>query len=241
MNDGSKITGNTYSPSYPSSSPLGGGAVCIGGGTFTMIGGSIRGNTTVSHWTDPCGGGVYVYNSGTFIMEGGAISENTAFSETHPPLGGGVYVSDSSSFTMKGGTISGNTFSTTHWWSGGGGVCVAGATFIMSGGTISGNTASASSSSTSVTSTSYGGGVYVSHSGIFKKTQLAGGIIYGSDATGNDTNGNHLKNTASSGPAVYVSSSPANKKRNTTAGQTDQIDTTTGKGLSTSGNPPFGE
>jgi hypothetical protein len=63
------------------------------------------------------------------------------------------------------------------------------------------------------------------------------GIIYGAEASGIDADGIPLKNTANGGDAVYY----YQKMRNTTAGQTDQIDTTTGKGLSASGNVPFGE
>jgi formylglycine-generating enzyme required for sulfatase activity len=95
------------------------------GGTFTMAGGEISGNTTYT------GGGVD--NSGTFTMTGGEISGNTAYS-----YGGGVYVRNSGTFTMAGGEISGNTASSS-----GGGVGNSG-TFTMTGGEISGNTASSS-------------------------------------------------------------------------------------------------
>jgi hypothetical protein len=108
-------------------------------------------------------------------------------------------------------------------------------TFIMNDGSkITGNTGSEGSS----------GGVYV-YSGTFKKTPEAGGsnsgIIYGSEATGTDADGMPLKNTAtgdySQGDAVYLFSS---YKRNTTADQTDYIDTSTGQGLSGNGEAPFG-
>jgi len=130
---------------------------------------------------------------------------------------------------MNEGTISGNTASSDR----GGGVYVSGnTTFTMYGGSISGNTASSGP----------GGGVYVDFIGTFTKLpngSINSGIIYGSEAVGNDANGVPLKNTASiSGHAVYISSS---QYRNTTAGQTDQIDTTTGRGLSADGNAPFGQ
>jgi len=129
---------------------------------------------------------------------------------------------------MNGGTISGNTDTGS-----GGGVMVDGissgnATFTMNGGTISGNTAR------------YGGGVSV-FDAKFIKQGTQSGIIYGSDAIGNDENGIPLRNTASSdtyGHAVYFSSTT---KRNTTAGMSDQINTTTGQGLSANGNAPFGQ
>jgi hypothetical protein len=166
----------------------------------------------------------------TFTMNGGIISGNTS------SQGGGVYVNGGGSFIMNGGVISGNTATGT----GGGGVRVFG-TFTMNGGIISGNTTSGS-----------GGGVYLSNSGIFKKLPSSGsdqnsGIIYGLDAVGVDENGVPLKNTTGSdnnGHAVDYSPSGGAaswRYRATTAGQTDHIDTTTGKGLSKSGNPPFGQ
>ncbi|MDR2542842.1 MAG: hypothetical protein LBC80_05260, partial [Treponema sp.] len=65
------------------------------------------------------------------------------------------------------------------------------------------------------------------------------GIIYGSEVTGVDSDGIPLGNTGI-GAAVYRSGSP-HPRRNTTAWETDHIDTTTGRGLSASGNPPFGQ
>jgi len=103
MNEGAVVRNNA------------GGGVSVGGGTFTMSGGSISGNTSY-------GGGVYV-SSGTFTMDGGTISGNTASS------GGGVFIS-SGTFTMSGGSISGNSYC---------GVYVNSGTFTMSGGSISGN------------------------------------------------------------------------------------------------------
>jgi len=160
-------------------------------------------------------------NRGTFTMNGGEITGNTA-------RGGGIFVVGNGTVTMYGGTISGNNSSSQ-----GGGIEVASGSFTMYGGTVSGNNAK-----------TYGEGVYVYvNSGTFKKLPPNGGqnsgIIYGSEAVGVDTEGIPLKNTASTyGAAVYFSSS---KYRNTTAGQTDHIDTTTGKGLSATGSPPFGQ
>jgi len=111
-----------------------------------------------------------------------------------------------------------------------GAVNVRGGTFTMNGGEISGNTSFSYSSGCS------GGGVYV-NSGTFTKS---GGIITG--YTSDAVNGNVVKINDvvqnDKGHAVYVSSS---RYRNTTAGETDQIDTTTGKGLSADGNSPFGQ
>jgi hypothetical protein len=158
-------------------------------------------------------------------MQGGTIRGNTASSYC---AGGGVNV-NGGLFSMVGGTISGNINSSSLY--GGGGVHVKSGTFIMQGGTISGNTAS-----------HYGGGVYVGGGNFSKNPGIDGinsGIIYGSEASGNDANGVPLKNTATnSSAAVYYSGSPV-KKRNTTAGQTDYINTSTGLGLSASGEAPF--
>jgi hypothetical protein len=76
-----------------SNSNTGGGGVYLGsGGSFTMNGGAINGNTASSG-----GGGVYV-SGGSFTMSGGAINGNTTAG-----YGDGVYVSVD--FTMSGGAI----------------------------------------------------------------------------------------------------------------------------------------
>jgi hypothetical protein len=84
----------------------GGGVLVDSGGTFSMGGGTISGNTS------KYGGGVYV-SSGTFSMSGGTISGNTS-----KDSGGGVYVS-SGTFNMSGGTISGNTVTDQNGQGGG--------------------------------------------------------------------------------------------------------------------------
>jgi hypothetical protein len=177
----------------------GGGVSVDGRGTFTMNDGTISGNS--ADW----GGGVDVY--GTFTMSGGTISRNST------DWGGGVSVNNNGTFTMSGGIISGNSASGGLF--GGGGVIVDGrGTFTMSDGTISGNTAK------------WGGGVWVHSLGTF--TKQAGGVIYGSDASGT------LKNTAaegndSDGHAVYAVSvssplSSPSKIRNSTAGVGVRLD-----------------
>jgi len=93
------------------------------GGSFTMVDGSITGNTA----SNGNGGGVGIVN-GNFTMTGGSITGNTALNGS----GGGV----SGNFTMQGGTLSGNT-STGQ----GGGVYVSG-NFTKTGGVIYGNDAS---------------------------------------------------------------------------------------------------
>jgi hypothetical protein len=129
----------------------------------------------------------------------------------------GVSIDSGGTFTMSGGEIFGNSI---------GGVSIgSGGNFTMSGGEIYGNT-------------SYNGGGVSVDGGTFIKS---GGIITG--YTSDTVKGNVAKNIYvgdgiqdNEGHAVYVSSS---RYRNTTAGETDQIDTTTGKGLSANGNSPF--
>jgi len=204
MNAGSKITGNTVF----GSSSYGGGGVYVGGGTFTMNGGEITGNTSYfsasssDASSSSYGGGVYV-GGGTFTMNGGEITDNNT-SSTHYDntsgfyanaysYGGGVYVGGGT-FTMSDGEISGNTASASatcgpnsnsaYAESYGGGVCVGGGTFTMSGGEISGNTVTASYTKGSTFlytawARTYGGGVYVG-GGTFSKTggTISDGVEY---------------------------------------------------------------
>jgi hypothetical protein len=237
INTGAKISGNNNSSSSTSGS---GGAIRISGGTVTMNSGSINGNTA-----NYSGGGIYI-SSGTFIMNGGVISGNTATNS-----GGGIIISGGT-VTIHDGTISGNTATNS-----GGGIDVSSGTFIINGGKISDNKAVTWHGGgiivgNSVTVTMYGGiisgntaqvnggGIYVN--GTFKKLPSGGGqnsgIIYGNEEIGVDTGGIPLKNTANSGGHTVATSS---MRRNTTAGQTDQIDTAGGIGLSTNGNSPFGQ
>jgi uncharacterized repeat protein (TIGR02543 family) len=123
MNNGSVITGNDQSSWYE---PHAGG-VCVDGGTFTMNGGTISGNSTSRG-----GGGVYVYSpvySCTFTMTGGTISGNTTAES-----GGGVHIGRGA-FNMRGGTITGNAAREY-----GGGVCVNNTLvdFTKTGGIITG-------------------------------------------------------------------------------------------------------
>jgi hypothetical protein len=128
---------------------------------------------------------------GRFVMNGGVITGNKRRDD-----GGGVYVKGT--FTMSRGTINGNTAGHT-----GGGVRAN--TFTMRGGTISGNTAEGF----------YGGG------GVYAKTFTKsgnGGIIYGSNAPGDQANRAERENN---GHAVYIHDGgglvSGSKKRNTTA------------------------
>jgi hypothetical protein len=111
------ITGGYYSDAC-------GGVGVIGGGIFTMTGGTISGNA------GGCGG-VFVGSDSVFLMTGGAITGNTT-----KLAGGGVYVDDDGTFTMTGGEISDNTAS----YYGGGVFVNDGGTFAVSGSpVVSGN------------------------------------------------------------------------------------------------------
>jgi hypothetical protein len=176
----------------------GGGVRVENGGSLTLNGGEIRGNTAPS---GVGGGGVYAVAGGTFTMNSGEIRENTA-----PSGGGGVYAVAGGTFTMNGGEIRGNTAL------GGGGVYVASTsgsgTFTMNGGEIRGNTALGDGD---------GGGVYVvsTSDGTFT---MSGGYVYGNtaaDGGGIYVNGGTFSmngrggyindNTAGRGGGVYVS------------------------------------
>jgi hypothetical protein len=166
-----------------------GGVDVVSGGSFTMSGGEISGNTAGS------GGGVY--SSGSFTMSGGKISGNTATATSTSYGGGGVY--SFGSFTMSGGEISGNTSSSS-----GGGVYVdPSGSFTMTGGEISGNAAAGS-----------GGGVYVysnfTMSGTAKisnntSSSSGGGVYFYSSRTFTMSGGEISGNTANSyAGGVYV-------------------------------------
>jgi hypothetical protein len=104
IESGSKLSGNTY---------FNDGGVYVNGGTVTMIGGQISGNTTF-YSSNARGGGVYV-GSETFMMTGGKISGNTSsFYNSPHGYGGGVYI-DSSGTLIKqsGGIIYGSNASDT--------------------------------------------------------------------------------------------------------------------------------
>jgi hypothetical protein len=155
---------------------------------------------------------VWIENDSIVIMnEGTRVTGNRS---------GGVVVNGT--FTMNGGIISGSI-------DGGGISVINNGIFIMHGGIISGNSGIL-------------GGVYVDANGIFKKLPPSGGgqdsgIIYGSEVLGVDADEIQLRNVGQYGGDAVL----APLRRNTTADQRDYLDTTTGKGLSVSGNPPFGQ
>jgi len=236
--NGGTISGN---------SAISGGAIEIYNGTFTMLGGIVSENTVkaknnaggcggginvvggnfiisggvVCDNIGDAGGGIFVNNSGALTIDGGIIRGNFA------DRGGGVFINSNGTVTMNGGLINGNKAISQ-----GGGIEDSG-NFTMHGGVISGNTASR------------GGGIVSQSDSNFRKLPSTGkqncGIIYGSEAVGFDTDGIQLKNTSDIGSAVAVYVSSSYLYRNTTAWETDRIDSTIGRGLSASGNPPYGQ
>jgi hypothetical protein len=195
IQDNASVSGNTAS--------YRGGGVYVGNGTFT-----IQNNAAVSGNTaDFYGGGVSVDGNGAFTMQDSAsISGNMAVSGGGS--GGGVYVGNGT-FTMQNNAlVSGNTAGN------GGGVSSNGAFTMQDNASISGNTAS------DIDGYGYGGGVYVG-GGTFTKI---GGVIYGSNETGNDSGGKVLKNTTNYEGAAVFCDSPV-KYRNTTVGLTQNLST----------------
>ncbi|MDR1229939.1 MAG: hypothetical protein LBK61_00915 [Spirochaetaceae bacterium] len=177
------------------------GAVSVGavfanaGGSVSMAGGWIRGNTAYR------GGGVAVYQNAAFTMTGGEISGNTGISggggiyafgdntysdkrptldlkdgkilSNHASTGGGVYILyEINKFTITNVVISNNNATTDN----GGGINITNSKaggivkMSMTGGRISDNTAS-----------SRGGGIYVTGTGIItmKDGHISGNKAFG--------------------------------------------------------------
>jgi hypothetical protein len=94
------MSGGTIRDNGGTKTDNGGGVLTEGKALFTMTGGEILNNASISH-----GGGVHISPYGNFTISGGTISGNKTGTS-----GGGVYVSPYSAvFTQSGGTISGNT------------------------------------------------------------------------------------------------------------------------------------
>jgi len=203
MEDNSSVMNNSVS--NPNGSADSGGVRVDAGGTFTMQGGTISGNTVIANGSgspiigNARGGGVFVSEGGTFNMQGGIITRNTATSRgtmNAHAYGGGVYFGGDGTFNMQGGTISANTVSYdslgregrtlymgsgTLWSASGGGVFVGGSsTFTMISGSITGNN-----------SNDAGGGLYIGGNSSFT---MSNGSISGNTASssgaGVDVHGN---------------------------------------------------
>jgi hypothetical protein len=125
-----------------------GGGVCVVGGSFTMAGGMITGNSSIEDLGNG-GGGVYV-SSGVFTMSGGMIDGNTG-----KPFGGGVQINSSGGkVDFTGGEIRGNTVP----YGRGGGIHVSGGSLTMSGSALIGSNSVENGG---------GGGVAISNKGYF--------------------------------------------------------------------------
>jgi hypothetical protein len=213
-----------------------GGGVDVRDGEFIMSGNAVISYNTAG-WA---GGGVHLdgANAKFTMSDNAVISYNIA-----DYAGGGVYLDGANAkFTMNDNAeISNNT----GGWNGGGGVIIYSGKFIMNGGAISGNSAGADSGGVgawdvgeftmkggiiSGNSAPQGGGVGVGTNAAFTKRNT-GGTIYGSLKTDGTSEDSDLKNTATgdgnnNGHAVYWAK--GSKKRDTTVGPTDSIDTTQG-------------
>ena len=110
----------------------GGGVSVVGGGEFTMTGGSIAGCAVRASTACVYGGGVYVAEGGEFTMTGGCITDCAAETSAGQALGGGVYVASGGSMTMSDNArISGCTAASSE----SAGIYLAG-TLTSNGGTV---------------------------------------------------------------------------------------------------------
>ncbi len=191
--DGGSLTMSGGAITGNTASINGGGVFVFNNGSFTMSGGTIEDNTAGN-----AGGGVFIY-SGSLTMSGGTIYQNKVTGEQTGGNGGGVYVYNDGSFSMSGGTLDNNSAKNA-----GGGVFINTGSFTMSGGTISNNNATANGGGVSL----YGGGSFTMSGGTIEKntTENAGGGIYVSSGTFNlSDDGAISDNTASSnGGGVYL-------------------------------------
>ena len=195
------------------SSTSGGGGVRNNGGTFTMYGGTISGNTASRY-----GGGVCNYG-GTFTMENVTISGNiSAYS------GGGVYNTTNGTFTMENVTVSDNTANNTEDSSGaaGGGIYCYSGTLTIRGGTISGNEIKG-------TRNTDGGGIYLSSSATAEITDVTisgntayngGGIYLGNGATAEITDVTISGNTSTNNGGGVCNYGTFTIKNSTVSGNT---------------------
>jgi len=173
-----------------------GGAVYVGGGTFTME----NTGTVLSDCNAVTAGGTVCVENGTANIKGGTIKNTTA------PDGGAVYVGgaagSNSKFEMSGGSITGFTAANN-----GGAVCVMNGTATISSGSITG--------STSVDEAKKGGAVYVG-GGEFEMSggsidtnnaSTAGGAVCVENGKATISGGTITNVHAANGGAVYVSGS----------------------------------
>ncbi len=200
-----------------------GGGVYVGdSATFTLNGGTIRGNHNVDSIGAHNGGGVYVSANGIFTMSGGTIGDceffpmdgnfingegagvyckgtfdfnGGAIQYNHAALntnGGGIYLASGSTFTMSAAAV----VQQNEAAAGAGIYAEAGASFTANGGEITMNKANGSNG---------GGGIYLAQNGTAALNGVtikangapqAGGIRVSTGATLTMTNGEVSGNTA---------------------------------------------
>ncbi len=174
-----------------------GGGLYVGGGTMTLTGVTVRGNTASGPAPNGNGGGIYVDTGSTLIVDSSTIGgpnpadANTAVGSSSPPVGGGngggIYLHYDASLIMRNGSVvRGNSAR------GGGGIAVSGpaistgtSTAAIMGSTVAGNTAG-----------DFGGGLSVAG-----PLTLDASTIGGQNAT--DTN------TAANGGGIFVNGGSA--------------------------------
>jgi len=186
LNDGGKVTGNTYNTSV---NRTGGAGVFVDGGILEITGGEISENnlSTTIGTISIYGGGVFAVNNSTVLMSGGTIRYNsvrgvhTSHGQSH---GGGIAISDST-FEMISGIIEGNTAynevtSGGDCYAIGGGVRIVesttiGSSFYLRNGIIRNNSCTAITASMGIAG---GGGIFI---GEGNNLVMSGGIISGNN------------------------------------------------------------
>jgi len=185
MEDGYFYQNFSRHPRFRLNDIMGGGAVWVRGGSFTMNGGLMFENVSLGG-----GGAVRVSHGGTFIMNDGFLLENAAF------FGGAVYVSgmedigaSTSTFIMNDGEIEENF---SPLWGGAVSVATHGR-FILNGGWIAFNESGGGGAFDND-----GGHIFIRDGIIFANSALgglggaisnfwnievSGGIMFGNEAT----------------------------------------------------------
>lgn len=147
------------------------GTIYQAGGTMTLAGGSITGNTCTES-----GGGVYQNGGSSLLLGNTHASQDVVISGNKAANGAGWYINNGNCL-MRGGNITGNKATKR-----GGGVCQSNGTLTVNGGDITTNNAPE------------GGGLC--HSG--GTFNFQGGGLYGNIATGDD-GGNDVYSTSKNG------------------------------------------
>ncbi|MDR1420412.1 MAG: hypothetical protein LBI86_08565 [Treponema sp.] len=152
---GGLITGNMAIAGVSSSNT---GVYVGAGGSFTLDGGEISGNT--NRTTQNASGGGVMVDGGTFTMTSGTIRDNHAVNTAgaYGANGGGVTLRSGGVFVMDGGLIEDNTAECTGYSKGGGVSVAPGCSFTITGGIITNNTVS--STTNAWETLVWGGGVF---------------------------------------------------------------------------------